>query len=106
MAKFRVYQIGREHRLLASSAQFYGFGENFTQSTAKQAFRNKKYAEVAVVEAASYEEVRQLINNDRGNSKILSTAPLRNINIGDIIYNEETNLYYIVGREAFERIKL
>ena len=106
MAKFRVYQIKRSNRDLASQALFYTISENFTQATARNAFASGEYNEVATVEANSLLEVQSIIENDRTSPKLLVAGQLRNITVGDIIQNVDDNLYFIAAPETYDRIKI
>lgn len=106
MAKFSVYQIKKSNRELASLSVFYGISDAFTQTDARQAFRESRYEKTADVEANSNEHVRQLINTDRSNTLILRTGLLRNIGVGDIINNTETKQWFILGPDKFDLIKI
>lgn len=106
MAKFSVYQIKKSNRELASLSVFYGISDAFTQTDARQAFREGRYEKTADVEANSNEHVRQLINTDRSNTLILRTGLLRNIGVGDIINNTETKQWFILGPDKFDLIKI
>jgi hypothetical protein len=106
MAKHTVYQIQKSNRDLASQALFYGTSTAFTKATAIKAFAEQKYRRTADVEAENNNQVKALVNTDRSNPKVLPVAGLRNVNVGDIIYNHETKIYYIVKSEGYDRIKI
>lgn len=106
MAKFTVYQIKRSERALASRALFYGISDSFTQADARNAFSSGDYVKTADVEAENLQEVTSIINNDRGSAKLVRTGPLRNIAIGDLIHNADTDVYFIATTNAYERIKI
>lgn len=106
MAKFSIYQITKKNRDLASQSVFYGISEAFTQADARKAFANGYYSKNADVEAADNIEVQKLINQDRTNTKILKTGILRNISVGDLINNTDTNQWFIVGPKTFDIIKI
>lgn len=106
MAKFRIYQIKRSERALASRALFYGISDNFTQTDARNAFSSGDYGTAADVEAETLSEVRTIVDTDRGSSRLLPLGPLRNIAIGDIIHNVDTNVYFIVATNRYDRIKI
>lgn len=106
MAKHTVYQILKSNRTLASQSVFYGISEAFTQATARQAFVSGNYSKNADVEAEDNKEVSNLVNNDRANSKVLATGPLRNVSVGDLIFNHETNRWFIVGPNSYDSIKI
>ena len=106
MAKFTVYQIKRANRALASRALFYGISDTFTQADARNAFASGDYNLAADVEANSIPEMRQIIDTDRGSSRLVPRGPLRNIAIGDIIHNTETDVYFIVATNTYDRIKI
>lgn len=106
MAKHYVYQIPKSERELATQSVFYSLSEAFTKADAKKAFIAGKYKRVADVEALGNPEVKDLVNNDRGSTKILKLGALRNVNVGDLIYNEETKLYFIVSATGFDRLKI
>lgn len=106
MAKFAVYQIKRSERALASRALFYGISDSFTQADARNAFSSGDYVKTADIEANSIPELRNIIENDRGSSKLVRTGQLRNITIGDIIHNVETDVYSIVATNTYDRIKI
>ena len=104
MAKYTVYQIKKANRELASLSVFYGISDAFTQATARQAFRESKYEKTADVEANSIAEVQTLINTKRESPLILRAGLLRNIGVGDIINNTETNQWFIVSPTSFDLI--
>jgi hypothetical protein len=104
MAKHTIYQIPKSNRQLASRAVYYGISDSFTKSDAITAFAENKYTKVADVEAESAKAAKLIINSDR--SKAVTYSVLRNVSIGDIIHNTETNVYFIVGETTFDRIKI
>jgi hypothetical protein len=106
MAKHSVYQIKKANRELASLSVFYGISDAFSQADARQAFREGRYEKTADVEANDNAQVKSLINADRSNPLILRTGLLRNIGVGDLINNTETNQWFIVGPERFDLIKI
>ena len=107
MAKHTVYQIKRANRELASNALFYGSTTAFTKATAIKAFAEQQYRRTADVEAENNRQVKDLVNNDRTNSLVLSLGGLRNVNIGDIIYNHETDTYVLVAPDnKYDRVKV
>lgn len=106
MAKFNVFQIPKSNRDLANSATFYGLSDSFTQQNARKAFLEGEYLRVADVEADAFGEVSNLVNNNRTSTKINIIGQLRNITVGDILYNTESLLHYIVSPEGFDRIKI
>jgi len=106
MAKHTVYQISKSNRTLASQSVFYGISDAFTQATARQAFTDGYYSKNADVEAEDNKGVANLVNNDRTNSKVLSTGPLRNVSVGDLIYNHETKRWFIAGPTSYDPIKI
>jgi len=106
MAKHYVFQIPKSERELATQSVFYTLSDAFTKTDAKKSFIAGKYKRVADVEATDNAEVKNLVNNDRGSTKILKLGALRNVNVGDLIFNEETKLYFIVSPTGFDRIKI
>jgi hypothetical protein len=106
MAKYSVYQIKKSNRELASLSVFYGISDAFSQTDARQAFREGRYEKTADVEANSNDHVKNLINTDRANSLILRTGLLRNVGVGDLINNTETKQWFIVGPDRFDLIKI
>lgn len=106
MAKFNVFQIPKSNRDLANSATFYGLSDSFTQQNARKAFLEGEYLRVADVEADTFGEVSNLVNNNRTSTKINIIGQLRNITVGDILYNTESLLHYIISPEGFDRIKI
>ena len=106
MARHIVYQIPKSFKDLANSATFYGLSDSFTADNARKAFLESQYIRVADVEANTFGDVRNLVNNDRTSSKISVIGQLRNITVGDILYNTESLLYYIVSPDGFDRIKI
>lgn len=106
MAKFSVYQIKKANRELASLSVFYGISDAFTQADARQAFREGRYEKTADVEANGNDHVKNLINSDRSSPLILRTGLLRNVGVGDLINNTETNQWFIVGPNKDDLIKI
>jgi len=106
MAKFSVYQIKKANKELASLSAFYGISDAFSQADARQAFREAKYEKTADVEANNVHEVQTLINTNRSSTLILRTGLLRNISVGDLVNNTETNQWFITGPGRFDLIKI
>ena len=106
MAKHFVYQIPKSERDLVTQSVFYSLSDAYTKADAKKAFIAGKYAHTADVEAKTNQEVKSLVNNDRGSAKINKLGALRNVNIGDLIFNSETKLYFIVSSTGFDRVKI
>jgi len=106
MAKHEVYQIKKTNRRLASESVFYGISDAFTQATAKQAFRDGYYSHTADVEAANNKGVADLVNNDRTSAKINSLGPLRNISVGDLIHNVESDRWFITSSSGYDPISI
>lgn len=105
--KFDIYQVSRVHRNLASQVKFYGYSTSYTQVEARQAFRNKKYEKVAVVEANDTAEMERIANGDPAtNPKIIAEVGLRRVSIGDIIFNHQVGFYYIKSPTSWDRIKI
>lgn len=104
MAKYSLYQIKKSNKELASLSVFYGISDAFTQASARQAFRESKYENTADIEANSTAEVQILVNTDRTNAKILKLGLLRNVGIGDLIHNTETNQWFIVSPTSYDLI--
>lgn len=106
MAKFNVYQITKTNKTLASQSVFYGISDAFTKNTAKQAFIDGLYIKNAEVEASDNKTLTNLINNNRTSNLILSTGALRNVSVGDLINNTETEQWFIVGPSSYDIIKI
>lgn len=106
MARHLIYQISKTNRELASQSVFYGHSEAFTQATARKAFADGFYNKNADVEANNLQEVTKLVNTNRMSTKIVVSGALRNVGVGDIIYNDETKLYFIVSPTGYDRIKV
>jgi|TARA_R110001592_G_scaffold12620_1_gene59773 hypothetical protein len=106
VAKFNVYQITKTNKTLASQSVFYGISDAFTKNTAKQAFIDGLYTKNAEVEASDNVSLAKLINDNRTSSLILSTGPLRNVSVGDLINNSETEQWFIVGPASYDIIKI
>ncbi len=106
MARHHVYQISKTNKALASQSVFYGLSDAFTQANARKAFVEGSYAKNADIEANSLNEVKSLVNTNRMSSKIVISGALRNIGVGDIIFNEESGLYFIVSPTGYDRIKI
>jgi hypothetical protein len=106
MAKHTVYQISKSNRALASESVFYGITDAYTKAKARQAFIDGYYKKNADVEAESLQNVSNLINTNRTSPLILKTGPLRNISVGDLIYNHKTKQWFIVGPDRYDVIKI
>lgn len=106
MAKHTVYQISKSNRSLASESVFYGISDAYSKGKARQAFIDGYYKKNADVEAETLKDVSNLINNNRTSELILKTGPLRNISVGDLIYNHDTKQWFIVGPDRYDVIRI
>lgn len=104
--KFELYQVGRQFGQLADSAKFYGLSSTYTQAEARQAFRAKKYILAATIEANTLQQVVAIANGDRANPLMVATNVLRNVGIGDIVFNHDTAFYHIRSQVGWDRIKI